>query len=406
MSVHSGSQNKKQSRHFIVDFFCIILCILILINVSACSENRRVIKNPELDHWDSSRRMYKNLFPSKYGYFEETEFDRVDFRKPHEKGVKEYSLVTDPKGDIDRTKGYNPSEHSVIPDFDILYNPTNEVQITWIRHASFLIQLGAEYQILVDPVMEQLDGWVGTFGKYSAIGTLYADSPLAVEALPFAAESENPGDNQTIIVAISHDHHDHLNFKTLKKLPESTRYYVPLKVEKKFSSHYPNVTGMDWYTQDTIDNLTITFLPANHRSGRTLNKMNQTLWGGWLFEWNDYRVYFSGDTGHSAVFQDIRKRVGDIDICLMPISAWFQRQWHFAPEDAIEAAEDLECKVLIPWAWGTWVMGFEHILEPPRRLQYAWERMQPENMELRILKMGETYSVGPLGEDQCTEDCD
>jgi L-ascorbate metabolism protein UlaG (beta-lactamase superfamily) len=254
--------------------------------------------------------------------------------------------------------------------------------------------------------MEQLDGWVGILGKYSDIGTLYADSPLAVEDFQFAAASEDPGDNRTTIVAISHDHHDHLNFKTLKKLPENTHYYVPLKVEKKFSSHYPKVTGMDWYTQDTIGNLTITFLPANHRSGRTLNKMNQTLWGGWLFEWNDYRVYFAGDTGYSAVFQDIRNRVGEIDICLMPISAWFQRQWHFAPEDAVEAAEDLECKVLIPWAWGTWIISFEHILEPPRRLQYAWDRMQPENMELRILKMGETYSVGQLGEDQCTEDCD
>ncbi len=81
------------------------------------------------------------------------------------------------------------------------------------------------------------------------------------------------------------------------------------------------------------------------------------------------------------------------DICLMPISAWFQRHWHFAPEDAIEAAEDLECKILIPWGWGTWINTFEHILEPPRRLQYAWDQMQPENMELRILKMGETYST-------------
>jgi len=162
--------------------------------------------------------MHKNLFPPKYEYLEETEFDRIEFRKPHEKGVKEYSLVTDPRGDIDRTKGYNPSEHSVIPDFDILFNPTNEVQITWIRHASFLIQLGAEYQILVDPVIEPLDGWVGTFGKYSAIGTLYADSPLAVEDLAFAAESENPGDNQTIIVAISHDHYDHLNTQNGRNL--------------------------------------------------------------------------------------------------------------------------------------------------------------------------------------------
>jgi hypothetical protein len=180
----SRRQNKRQLRYLIADFFCIIFYIFILFSITACSANRKAIKNPELDHWDSNRRMYKNLFPPKYGYLEETEFDRVEFRKPHEKGVKEYSLVTDPKGDIDRTKGYNPSEHSVIPNFDILYNPTNEVQITWIRHASFLIQLGAEYQILVDPVMEQLDGWVGIFGKYSDIGTLYADSPLAVEKHP------------------------------------------------------------------------------------------------------------------------------------------------------------------------------------------------------------------------------
>ncbi|MGD9045598.1 MAG: MBL fold metallo-hydrolase [Desulfobacterales bacterium] len=350
--------------------------------------------------------MYKNLFPPKYGYLEETEFDEIDFRKPHEKGVKEYSFVTDPKGDIDRTKGYNPAAHSVIPDFDILYNPANEVQITWIRHASFLIQLGSEYQILVDPVMEQYDGLAGTLGKYSEIGTPYADPPLAVKDLPFEAESENPGNAPTNVVAISHDHHDHLNFKTLKKLPENTRYYVPLKVEKLFSSRYLDVTGLDWFTKDMIGDLEITFLPANHRSGRTLNKQNQTLWGGWLFEWNDYRIYYAGDTGYSAVFRDIRQRVGEIDICLMPISAWFQRHWHLAPEDAIEAAQDLECKVLIPWGWGTWIMSFEHILEPPRRLQYAWDRKQPENMELRILKMGETYSIGPLGEEQCAEDSD
>jgi hypothetical protein len=50
-------------------------------------------------------------------------------------------------------------------------------------------------------------------------------------------------------------------------------------------------------------------------------------------------------------------------------------------------------------------MSFEHILDPPRRLQYAWDRIQPENMELRILKMGETYAVGLRSKDQCTDEC-
>ena len=147
---------------------------------------------------------------------------------------------------------------------------------------------------------------------------------------------------------------------------------------------------MDWYTKDTLGDLTIYFLPANHRSGRSLNEINQTLWGGWLFEWEKFRVYFAGDTGYSAVFKDMKKRYGDFDICLMPTTAWFQRHWHFAPEDAVQAAVDLGCRTLIPWGWGTWVMSFEHILEPPRRLKYAFDKMQPENIELRILKMGKT----------------
>jgi N-acyl-phosphatidylethanolamine-hydrolysing phospholipase D len=117
--------------------------------------------------------------------------------------------------------------------------------------------------------------------------------------------------------------------------------------------------------------------------------MNQNLWGGWLFEWKRYRLYFAGDTGYSDLFKDIRKRYGEMDICMMPITAWFQRHWHFAPEDAVQAAQDLDCKIIIPWACGgTWIMSYEHLLEPPRRLQYAYDQMQPENMELRILKMG------------------
>jgi len=391
--MYIGIQHRLRSEPLIVDFFCIILCIVMLSVPSACSTNRRIIKNPKLDDWDGERMRYKNLFPPQYGYLEETEYDSIDFRKPHEKGVKEYSLLSDPRGDIDRTKGYDSAAYTVAPDFTLLHNPIYEVQVTWIRHASYLIQLGGKYQILVDPVIEEIDGLVGIFGKYYEIGTLYAESPLATEDLPFVGGSENPRENQTFIVAISHDHYDHLNYNTLKKLPDNTHYYVPHGLENEFPSRYSTVTGMDWYTKDTIGDLTITFLPANHRSGRSLHESNQTLWGGWLFEWHDYRIYFAGDTGYSAVFKDIRNREGQFDICLMPITAWFQRQWHLAPEDAIEAAEDLECKILIPWGWGTWIHTFEHILEPPRRLQYAWDQMQPEHMELRMLKMGETYST-------------
>jgi L-ascorbate metabolism protein UlaG (beta-lactamase superfamily) len=360
----------------------------------ACYTQRRVIKNEQLDDWDGRRMRYQNLFPPKYSLGETTAYDSIDFLKPHERKPYKYRLLADPRGgDIDRTLGYNPTAYTVQPDLNRLQSPTHGVQITWIRHASFLVQLGGEYHIFIDPVLDKWDGLAGRLAKYTDIEAANAKSPITVDDLSLSANSENPEKKTAIVVAISHDHLDHLNYRTLEKLPENTSYYVPHGLESEFPSRYLNVTGMDWYAHDTIGDLTIHFLPANHGSGVGSHEQNQRLWGGWLFEWKDYRIYFAGDTGYSAVFKDINSRLGDVDICMMPIVAWYWRHRHFAPEDAVQAGEDLGCKTFIPWGWGTWIMSYEHLLEPPRRLQYAFDQMQPENMELRILKMGETYSL-------------
>ena len=164
--MYIGIQNRLHSERFIMDFFCFILCIVVFSAAGACSTNRRVIKNETLEDWDGQRGRYKNLFPPKYGLGEETEYDRIDFLKAHERKPHQYRLLADPRGgDIDRTLGYNPSEYTVQPNFKILQNPTHDVQITWIRHASFLIQLGRKYQILIDPVLEQWDGLAGKLAK-------------------------------------------------------------------------------------------------------------------------------------------------------------------------------------------------------------------------------------------------
>ena len=83
----------------------------------------------------------------------------------------------------------------------------------------------------------------------------------------------------------------------------------------------------------------------------------------------------------------------------MPVAAWYWRHRHFAPEDAVVAAKDLSCDAFIPWAWGTWIISYEHMLEPIRRLEYAWGKKHPQNMDLNTLKMGETYSAGALLQD-------
>ncbi len=392
-----GIQKRPDSKPRVPSYMRFILCIALLFTIIACTTQRRVIKNDTLDDWDGRRMQYKNLFSPKYRLGEETAYDRIDFLKPHERKPYKYRLLSDPRGgDIDRTLGYNPSDYTVEPDVNRLKKPTHDVQITWLRHASFLVQLGGKYQILIDPFLEEFDGLAGRLGKFSEIGKLYAESPLATEDIPFFGESNNSIVDRTLVVAISHDHLDHLNFNTLKKLPTKTIYYVPHGVENEFPRQYLDVVGMDWYTRDTIGDLTLHFLPANHGSGRSMYERNQTLWGGWLFQWRGYRIYFAGDSGYSAVFKDIKNKLGAVDICLMPIASWYWRHRHFTPEDAIQAAQDIECKLFIPWGWGTWIISMEHILEPPRRLQYAWDQIEPPNMTLQMLKMGETYSIGLL----------
>jgi L-ascorbate metabolism protein UlaG (beta-lactamase superfamily) len=334
---------------------------------------------------------YQNLYAPKFGYMSKTAYDDIDFRLPHERKTRTYRLVHNPEGDIDRSVGYDAADFTVEPDMERLRHPTHDVQITWLLHSSFLIQLGGRYQILVDPVLEEIDGSAGRLMKYADTFKLHASPPLRVEELPGFGQSGHNGGETTLIVAISHDHFDHLNWNTIAKLPKNTHYYVPLELERQFPSEYPHVTGMDWFTSDTIGELKISFLPANHRSGRTLNRKNDSLWGGWLFEYRGHRVYFAGDTGYSDLFKELGRRYGPVDVCLMPISAWFQRHYHFAPEDAVEAARDIGCHTFIPWGWGHWIMSYEHILTPIRRLDYAWQAMDPEKMDLQLLKMGATY---------------
>lgn len=375
----------------------ILVGILILCSLNACAAaGHRVIRNPDLDHWDGRRTRYKNLYPPKYGYMSKTEYDRIDFRRPEERKARTYRLVHNPEGDIDRSAGYDAADYTVAPDIDLLRHPVHGIQITWLRHASFLIQLGSGYQILIDPVLEKIDGTAGMLMKYADTFELLAEPALATEALPVFNPAAGTDEGPTLIVAISHDHFDHLNWNTLSKLPADAHFYVPLELERGFPSKYIHVTAMDWFTTDQLGELKITFLPANHRSGRELNVMNQSLWGGWLFELNGRKVYFAGDSGYSDLFKELGRQCGPVDVCLMPISAWFQRHYHFAPEDAVQAAQDMGCRTMIPWGWGTWIMSYEHILEPPRRLEHAWREMQPENMALRMLKMGETHSEGAI----------
>jgi L-ascorbate metabolism protein UlaG (beta-lactamase superfamily) len=354
-----------------------------VVSLAGC-HSRPAIQNPDLNHYHYGK--FVNLHKPRYGYgYHQSELDDLEYLKPDEIERKHYTFIhaREPAKQIDRTKNYDPSARQTQPDMPSLERPGSNIRITWLGHACFLIQFPDGTNILTDPVLGEMDGAAGFTANVLEVDTFKRVSPAVVS--PSQLDFVNT-------VVISHNHYDHLSFNTLAELDGDVRYIVPLGDERYFSSDYKTVIPMDWYTTRNIGDVEVNFVPATHYAGRGLFDHRESLWGGYVFKSNGKSIYFAGDTGYSDVFREIHERHGDMDVCLMPISAYFFRAVHLAPEDAMQAAEDIGCRNFIPWGYGTFILGHEHVHEPLRRLEEAQKRRQP-SFPIHVLKMGETWAT-------------
>ncbi|MFC3032309.1 MBL fold metallo-hydrolase [Pseudoalteromonas fenneropenaei] len=232
--------------------------------------------------------------------------------------------------------------------------------IQWFGHASFMIETPDKQQWLLDPVSKQFDWPVDVAFKLA--GGFYRNEPS------WLSESQLQA---TDAVFYSHIHYDHFNKDDIAAIGTQAQYFTPLNFADYFPDGGYRIREMAWYGRSQLGEMKIHFVPANHFSGRIwvpfiYDDNEKTLWGGWLFEHQGKKLFFAGDTGYSAHFQEIRAKYGEIDVCLMPIasyhhpekSIWY-RYVHTTPEDALVAAQELGCKVMIPWGYGnvSWKMG-------------------------------------------------
>ena len=199
---------------------------------------------------------------------------------------------------------------------------------------------------------------------------------------------------------ISHNHYDHLDEDSVLRLaamPQgSPRFLVPLGLKAWFIERgITRVDEYDWWQSAIEGPLTITLVPVQHWSRRTLTDTNETLWGGWVVEGEGLRIIHTGDTGYSKDFRDIGERFGGFDMAFLPIGAyaprWFMQTMHLDVAEAVQVRADLGATRAIGIHWGTFEsLGDEPLDEPP--LQLARERaahgLAPEDFD--VLKIGET----------------
>ncbi len=211
------------------------------------------------------------------------------------------------------------------------------------------------------------------------------------------------------VVAVSHNHYDHMDVATLRRLRD---VHAPLILVGLGNSAFLEREGLSgtrdldwWESVDLGQGVRATSVPARHFSARGPGDRDRALWTGYVFSGETGSAYFAGDTGYGSHFAEIGKRLGPIDVALLPIGAfrprWFMSPVHIDPQEAIQAHRDLGASVSIPMHYGTFPLGDDAETEPLEVLRQAMEETGETGFE--IVQMGESWESGAKRETRKAE---
>jgi L-ascorbate metabolism protein UlaG (beta-lactamase superfamily) len=270
------------------------------------------------------------------------------------------------------------------PDIARIQKPDREkIQLTWVGHATFLIQV-AGINILTDPIWSERASPVSWLGpkRHARPGIRFEDLP------------------RIDVVLVSHTHYDHLDRPTILRLGNAPWYIVPKRVGAWFKNeNITNVVELPWWSKTAVRAITIHAVPAKHWSQRWLFGNEQDIgWSGYVIETPVGAVYFAGDTGyHPEYFKDIGKNFDNINIGLIPMGAYYPREvfgnFHLDPCEALEVHKEVGAKRSVAMHWGVFKLTQEPLAEPPVLLAKERDALNMQPQEFSTMKIGETRSL-------------
>lgn len=220
---------------------------------------------------------------------------------------------------------------------DLLTLDRKQDILVWFGHSSYFIQIDGK-RILVDPVLSG------------------AASPVSFVNKPFKGSDVYKVTDIPDIdyLFISHDHWDHLDYQTVMELKDRTgKIICGLGVGEHFERwgfDTDKIVELDWNDNALLQDGFATYcLPSRHFSGRGLSP-NQSLWASFLLQTPTMKIYIGGDSGYDTHFGQIGKQFGEIDLAILE-NGQYGAGWkyiHMTPKETVQAAKDLNAKILLP----------------------------------------------------------
>lgn len=249
--------------------------------------------------------------------------------------------------------------------------------LTWIGHASWLVQL-AKQSMVIDPIL----------GARIAM-------TIPRHCAPGLTEQTLPTLNALLITHNHRDHMDEPSIRALLRRDPGLLAIVPAGLKGWIQSRgHSNCVELEWWQSVKVGEATVTFVPSQHWSRRSLLDEDETLWGGYVLSDETTSVYHTGDTAYFSGFSLIKEKLGAPVHALLPIGAyeprWFMRSQHMNPEDSVQAYLDLQATHFHAMHWGTFQLTDEPFDEPPKFVRRLWEEKGLNEGLLHIPAAGET----------------
>lgn len=216
----------------------------------------------------------------------------------------------------------------------------NHTVVTWLGHSALMIDIGGK-RILFDPMLSKYASpFKGAVRRFSN-SLDFSDADL----LKF-------GDIDAVI--ISHDHFDHLDYRTILKIKDQVKhFFVPLAVGEhllRWGTNSEKITELDWWEETEYEGLLFACTPAQHFSGRDPRHRNSSLWSSWVIKGNNKTLFFSGDSGYFEEFKKIGEKYGPFNLAMMECGQYNElwHEIHSMPEESVQASIDLKSELLLP----------------------------------------------------------